>query len=151
MGKKSIYGAHFQTSDVQRMLVDGNISVLPYKKNSAVRDGHTSITKGSEMIIIIMHGLLVTQDMQCVIQICQTGNYGNCMQMFRMRLTVCLQQTIMIMTWNITTDHDRCMYCGFVPLTWYALYRTSQHGMHPNDDNKDGQTNTKNIRKTRSE
>ena len=80
------------------MLVDGNISVLPYKKNSAVRDEHTSITKGSEIIIIIIiiiiitHWFLVTQDMQCVIQICQTGNHGNCMQMFRMRLTVCLQQ-----------------------------------------------------------
>ena len=88
---------HVCESHVQRMLADGNISVLPYKKNSAVRDGHTSITKGSEMIIIIIiiiitHWFLVTQDMQCVIQICQTGNYGNCMQMFRMRLTVCLQQ-----------------------------------------------------------
>ena len=83
---------HVCESHVQRMLVDGNISVLPYKKNSAVRGEHTSITKGSEIIIIITHWFLVTQDMQCVIQICQTGNYGNCMQMFRMRLTVCLQQ-----------------------------------------------------------
>ena len=59
---------HVCESHVQRMLVDGNISVLPYKKNSAVRDGHTSITKGSEIIIIIItHWFLVTQDMQCVI------------------------------------------------------------------------------------
>ena len=65
---------HVCESHVQRMLADGNISVLPYKKNSAVRDGHTSITKGSEIIIIIItHWFLVTQDMQCVIQICQTG------------------------------------------------------------------------------
>ena len=46
---------HVCESHVQRMLADGNISVLPYKKNSAVRGEHTSITKGSEIIIIIIN------------------------------------------------------------------------------------------------
>ena len=46
---------------IQRMLVDGNISVLPYKKNNTVQNWQTSITKRSEMMII-MHWFLVTQE-----------------------------------------------------------------------------------------